>query len=1110
MAADAPDEKEEKLLEAFPNLRNLEPIDAESDWSRVEIPLLPEEVTSGTLENGLTYYVRKNIEPRARAELYLVVGFGSLVEEEHERGIAHIIEHLGFSATKAYENHAIVKFLESIGAPFGACQNAYTSFDRTVYTLHVPTDKEGLLQESLTILREFAYFTRIASEDLEKERKVVLEEWRESRNAQGRLFERYITALTKGCKYCQRLPIGTEQVICGVTPDTLQKFYQRFYHPAQMAVVAVGDFEVGTVVQQIKDLFGIAVGDMSPLPRSLEKPERPSHAVPDSEGVLVASSTDPELSVAQAMIDCKRPRMPLKSLADFRRRLTETVFHKALSSRLLKLMVEPKGARQFFVVSTETGEPIPALNPMSISLSPLPGRMKAALAAAVREIERVRQHGFHQAEIFRAKRALLAEFEEAYIQRNQTASESFAEEYVELFLDRKPAPGIAHEGRIVKTLVPLIQLSEVTAVAAEFDFKRNVVIKIATPPLSPWNPIYTCWTLVQAICSLARPSPKLDLPNSTEVSRILSDVAGESLDLWPADADDVENRLQSIFEQLAPDRAEGGVESHTKVYADGVPGPSKAGEASETDCHLCDEVLLSNGLRVLYKRTDLFDDEVLLRGQRWGGLSEYQQQRFRQVGPVSCEAQVSPMVAMMLGMCGVPPESMQECLDGHRVEANPPEFGPYTTSVDASCSPADLETMLTVAHLLFRCPVDPKSKSRGRLSLVKLALLASWYAQRRDPESRYQKRVLECVSSGHPFHRPPSLWNILRLNFRKAAEIFNERVSSPREWTLTLVGKLPADEVLLPLLEKFLASIPNEDRRPPSLRSNPLPDSYDDMKAREAVSAVNVVFPPGVVRENVYLRMVEPQGSTTICFPITLSVTSRLGSPESSAQEVLELHRVSLLVRLLEMKLTQVLRFQRGQVYNVSVGEDFSLSPPQVGVARQGTIAVTFQCNPAEADELIQATFAELSKLRHGDEAFTEADVSSVKEQGRRDLEELSRKNSFWADVVMDLRFSRHIVVMGNLGATVAMWWKAKAEAIETFTADLALSTLRTLIPDNGRHAVVTMRPRMTWLFNLPFFRYMWPSASATKGLTSEESSSNRSLADAGSASPKDERTARD
>ncbi|CAK0905221.1 unnamed protein product, partial [Prorocentrum cordatum] len=453
---------------------------------------------TGVLGNGLTYFVQENREPKHRAELFLIVGFGSLVEDEHERGIAHIIEHLGFSATKSYENHAIVKFLESIGAPFGACQNAYTSFDRTVYTLHVPTDKEGLVAESLTVLREFAYFTRISDEDLEKERKVVLEEWRESKNAQGRLFEDYINALCKGCKWCERLPIGTEEVIKGASSETLRSFYRRYYHPAKMAVVAVGDFDGKSVESTIKELFDIAPEAIDPLPRDPVAPERPVHLVPDTEGVLVASSTDPELSFAQGMVDCKRPRRAVSSTEGLRRRLTEDLFHKALSSRLLKLVMEPKGPRSFFMVL--------------ISLSPLPGRMRPALREIFREIERVKRMGFHDSEVARAKRSVLAEFEE---------------EYCSFFLDGQLAPGAEQSAQLGASIVPSITAAEVSRVAEEFQFERNLVVKIATPPMSLRNPLYTCWSVLQAIWNRVLPRPRLDLPSSAELSDIVASVAKE-------------------------------------------------------------------------------------------------------------------------------------------------------------------------------------------------------------------------------------------------------------------------------------------------------------------------------------------------------------------------------------------------------------------------------------------------------------------------------------------------------------------------------------------------------------------------------------------------------
>ncbi|KAF9590432.1 hypothetical protein IFM89_035267 [Coptis chinensis] len=147
----------------------------------------PVGVEYGRLDNGLHYYVRYNSKPKmvAALALALAIKVGSVAEEEAERGVAHIVKHLAFSGTQNYTNHDIVKFLESIGAEFGACQNASTSADETIYELLVPVDKPQLLSLAISILAEFTSEVQVSSEDLEKERGVVLEEYRGSRNANG-------------------------------------------------------------------------------------------------------------------------------------------------------------------------------------------------------------------------------------------------------------------------------------------------------------------------------------------------------------------------------------------------------------------------------------------------------------------------------------------------------------------------------------------------------------------------------------------------------------------------------------------------------------------------------------------------------------------------------------------------------------------------------------------------------------------------------------------------------------------------------------------------------------------------------------------------------------
>eukprot|EP00930_Biecheleria_cincta_P028375 TRINITY_DN19804_c0_g1_i1.p1 TRINITY_DN19804_c0_g1~~TRINITY_DN19804_c0_g1_i1.p1 ORF type:complete len:1087 (+),score=250.00 TRINITY_DN19804_c0_g1_i1:127-3387(+) len=1071
MVSTTGDAENADLLASFSNLQKLS-ADQVQPEENAELPALTPGTETGVLNNGLTYFVLENQEPKARASLFLIVGFGSLVEAEEERGIAHIIEHLGFSATKAYENHAIVKFLESIGAPFGACQNAYTTFDRTVYTLHVPTDKEGILDESLRVLREFAYYTRISEEDLDKERKVVLEEWRESRNAQGRLSERYIQALCgSGCRWCERLPIGKEEVIRGVSSETLRSFYRKFYHPARMAVAACGDFDGSQVVKTIKELFDLAPEAIDPLPRCppCDAPARPHYAVPDSEGVRVASSTDPELSFATTMLDCKRPRLSMKTVGDFRRRTKEDLFHRALGSRMLRLTLNGPlggGPRDFFQAGTETSDPLPALSPLSASIAPLPGRVRSAIKGMLLELERVRRFGFHEAEVSRAKRSMLAEFEEDYIERKHRPSESFAEEFVCHFLDQDRAPGTEDRARLAALVVPGISCEEVSQVANLYDFGRNVVVKIATPLMSIRSPAYTFWSIFQAVRQLALPRPKLDLPDEAELGQLLQQVASAPLEAWPADEDDVDTRLKNMFDSCADSRMSlnPAATVRKEVQAAGVPKPSRSAKADILEkapveaAPLGEEIILQNGLRIFLKDTDLFDDEILVKARRWGGLSEHQESGLLS-GGISCEAQVSSMAAAMLGICGLSMESLQECLEGKRVEPSPPGMEAYFTAFDSSSSPADLEVLLMLLSLLFLKPVQTGgTASTGRLSLVKLGLLAWRLAEDRDPGSLFRRRVQSAVTGNHPYTWLPSLWRILRLNFKSAAKVFNERISQPREWTFVVVGRLPAKEKLVPLLEKYLGCISNQvgngsasddpNRRP------------DDLAMRQAVTALDVRFPQKSVRDDVHLRMIDPKGSTVMAFPLTLTAVSKVGDPASCEEELRELMRLQLLIRMLETRLVEVLRFKRGQVYGVKVGSDSGMCSPHMGVARTGTISVSFECDPAESDELVEATQAELQRLRDGSAAFTDENAAAALEQERREFEEDVNTNSWWANMILDLYFSRTFTVDRDIGNTMSIWWRVRQEVLQSFTAAQAGEVFCAVLPETGLSAVVAMRPK--------------------------------------------------
>ena len=219
------------------------------------VPVDP-RITVGTLPNGLRYYIRANKAPRNRAELRLVVAAGSVLEDENQRGLAHMVEHMAFNGSKNFPGQRIVSFMQAIGMRFGAHVNAHTGFDETVFQLQIPTDNPTVVDRSFLVMEDWAQNVTFDSDEIDKERGVVLEEWRLGLGPDARMRDAQMPVLLQGSRYAQRLPIGTPEIIRSFRPDTLKKFYNDWYRPDLMAVIAVGDFNPTTIEQLIKTHFG--------------------------------------------------------------------------------------------------------------------------------------------------------------------------------------------------------------------------------------------------------------------------------------------------------------------------------------------------------------------------------------------------------------------------------------------------------------------------------------------------------------------------------------------------------------------------------------------------------------------------------------------------------------------------------------------------------------------------------------------------------------------------------------------------------------------------------------------------------------------------------------
>ncbi|HEU0298814.1 MAG TPA: pitrilysin family protein, partial [Longimicrobium sp.] len=283
-------------------------------------------VIRGRLPSGLAYYVRRNAEPRARAELRLVVNAGSVLEDADQRGLAHFLEHMAFNGTRRFEKHQIIDYLERVGMRFGPDINAYTSFDETVYMLHLPTDSAGVLDTGLQILRDWATGITLDSVEIEKERGVVIEEWRRSRGAGARISDRQFPFLFAGSRYADRLPIGDLETLRTFAPATLRRFYERWYRPELMAVVAVGEFDPREMERRIIAEFG-------DVPAA-QGPERAEVTMPFPDSTRYMVTVDPEVPRAQVSINWMMPFRPDTTPEEIRRSIVDGMFAGLLGDRL--------------------------------------------------------------------------------------------------------------------------------------------------------------------------------------------------------------------------------------------------------------------------------------------------------------------------------------------------------------------------------------------------------------------------------------------------------------------------------------------------------------------------------------------------------------------------------------------------------------------------------------------------------------------------------------------------------------------------------------------------------------------------------------------------------
>jgi zinc protease len=435
------------------------------------IPLDP-VVRTGRLDNGLTYFIRKNARPERRAELRLAVNAGSVLETDAQQGLAHFCEHMCFNGTRQFSKDAIVTYMESIGMRFGANLNAGTGLDETVYQLQIPTDRPGVIDSGFRILRDWAHDVSFEDGEIDKERGVILEELRLDKGAGKRLQDKQLPVLFHGSKYADRMPIGKEEVIASFPHDTLRAFYRTWYRPDLMAVVVVGDVDVDAIEARIRAVFADIPAPAAPI-------QVPVTPVPDHQDILYSIESDPELTTTSVSVTVKCDVRPLVKGKDYRDQLVDRLIDAMLNARLseLRRLADPP----FVSAYSSYGRMLRSKDAFSLDVYPVGDAIGTAYDAALTELVRVRLHGFTATELGRAKAELLRATETRYNERDKSESGELVWPLVSHFLTRRAAPGIAVAFALQKKYMDGIGINEVNTRARQRTTGRNTVVTVSMP-----------------------------------------------------------------------------------------------------------------------------------------------------------------------------------------------------------------------------------------------------------------------------------------------------------------------------------------------------------------------------------------------------------------------------------------------------------------------------------------------------------------------------------------------------------------------------------------------------------------------------------------------------
>lgn len=714
------------------------------------LPIDP-KVKYGKLDNGLTYYLRHNEQPKERADFYIAQRVGSILEEDQQAGLAHFLEHMAFNGTKNYPGKNMLNYLETIGVRFGENLNAYTSFDQTVYLVtNVPVTRQGVIDSCLLVLHDWSSAISLEGDEIDKERGVIREEWRSRGNASMRLMEQQLPAMYPGSKYANRMPIGSIDVINNFKHNEIRDYYKKWYRPDLQGIVVVGDIDVDKVEAQLKTLF-------ADVPKPVNAAERVMFPVPNNDKPLVSVATDKEATNTNVYLFFKHDPLPenVKSSAagmtmDFIRSVCSNMMNERFREMLQKPnapFVSAYGYDGTFMVSKTK-------DAWNVYATAKEGQIDDALAAITRETERVNKFGFTASELDRARTNLLRSYESSYKERDKQRNGRYVNEYVNHFTSGGYIPGIEVEYEMMNQIAPAITLEQVNQYIQSIIGDKNIVISISGPQ-----------------------KDGLTYPSTDELLTIFNNARKEN--------------LEAYAETVS-----------TEPLIDKLPAPGKIVSEKENKVLGVTELTLSNGIKVNIKKTDFKKDQILMTATSPGGTSLFK-------GNDVLNARLINSVINLGGVGNFSKTELSKKLTGKDVYVYV-SMGPDCEKVDGSASPSDQETMLQLVYLYFN---KPRMDNDAYTSFEE-RMKAQMKNTDLNPMASFSDTLTLAAYGNNPWMKRIKPADFDNVNYARMIDMYKERYADASDFIFTFVGNVDM-ETFKPLVEQYLATLPAIKRHDP-------------------------------------------------------------------------------------------------------------------------------------------------------------------------------------------------------------------------------------------------------------------------------------------------------